>query len=319
MLTFTQFLNEGRPFEWNGSVYSSGYNGIYSKDNKQISKEEYKKASDAYKEENKAVKKMKTIEVEVNGVSAKLDNAKKTTFYAEMRDGFEKNEGNAFEVSSLPGHKFVLVKNKATGGVYYNVSEVSTGLLCGDCEGANPKKALEDFLKNSAFAEGYIHKDRAEEFDGMVKAALARQSEEKKSGKEDADKVKEVIPTSKDYHISGGFPGGSQYAVKRQTMEVTYPRRKGMFADAHTDIKYNYNKDSKALYSFYKSDATRKNKELNKEDFIKYAIKTLSFNLDDKIKNYGDKNAKMDIEGIKSKVAEVFTSYINDNFEKISK
>jgi hypothetical protein len=142
---------------------------------------------------------------------------------------------------------------------------------------------------------------------------------EKKFGKEDADKVTEVIPTSKDYHISGGFPGGSKYAVKRQTMEVTYPRRKGMSTDAHTDIKYNYNKDSKALYSFYKSDAKRKNKELNKEDFIKYAIKTLSYNLDDKVKTYGDKNAKMDIEGIKSKVAEVFTSYINDNFEKISK
>jgi hypothetical protein len=138
-------------------------------------------------------------------------------------------------------------------------------------------------------------------------------------GKEDADKVTEVIPTSKDYHISGGFPGGSQYAVKRQTMEVTYPRRKGMFTGGHTDIKYNYNKDSKALYSFYKSDAKRKNKELNKEDFIKYAIKTLSSNLDHIVKEYGDKNAKMDIDGIKSKVAEVFTSYINDNFEKISK
>jgi hypothetical protein len=196
MLTFTQFLNEGRPFEWNGSKYSSGFKS-YTKDGKSISKEEYMKASAEYK-----------------------------------------------GCKSSP-----------------NVS----------------------------------------------------------TDKEDKIGKKEVIPTSKDYHKTGDFPGGSQYDVKHNTMEVTYPRREGMSTGGHTDIKYNYNKHSKLLYSFYKSDAERKNKELNKEDFIKYAIKTLSSSLDHKVKEYGDKNAKMDIEGIKSKVAEVFTSYINDNFEKISK
>ena len=48
MLTFTQFLNEGRGFELGGSKYSSGF-GRYTKDGKSISKEEYLKASAEYK------------------------------------------------------------------------------------------------------------------------------------------------------------------------------------------------------------------------------------------------------------------------------
>ena len=50
MKTFTEFLNEGRGFEWDGSKYSSGF-GRYTKDGKSISKEEYMKASTDYKKE----------------------------------------------------------------------------------------------------------------------------------------------------------------------------------------------------------------------------------------------------------------------------
>ena len=50
MKTFTQFLMEGRGFEWDGSKYSSGF-GRYTKDGKSISKEEYMKASTDYKKE----------------------------------------------------------------------------------------------------------------------------------------------------------------------------------------------------------------------------------------------------------------------------
>ena len=101
MLTFTEFINEGRGFELGGKKYSSGF-GRYTCDGKSISKEEYMKASAEYK------------------------GGKTSSF------------------------------------------NTSTNIK----------------------ADG-----------------------EKKSGKEDADKVTEVIPTSKDYHISGGFPGGSKYAV----------------------------------------------------------------------------------------------------------
>lgn len=37
------------------------------------------------------------------------------------------------------------------------------------------------------------------------------------------------------------------------------------------------------------------------------------------MKQYGDKNAKMDLVGIKSKITTVFAKYIEKNYEKISK
>ena len=48
MKTFTEFLIEGRGFSWNGSKYSSGF-GRYTKNGEAISREEYMKASEAYK------------------------------------------------------------------------------------------------------------------------------------------------------------------------------------------------------------------------------------------------------------------------------
>ena len=50
MITFTEFLNEGKGFELGGSKYSSGF-GRYTKDGKSISKDEYLKASAEYKGE----------------------------------------------------------------------------------------------------------------------------------------------------------------------------------------------------------------------------------------------------------------------------
>lgn len=48
MKTFSQWILEGRSFEYQGSKYSSGF-GRYTKDGSSISKEEYQRASDAYK------------------------------------------------------------------------------------------------------------------------------------------------------------------------------------------------------------------------------------------------------------------------------
>ena len=48
MKTFTQWLVEGRSFEYGGKKYSSGF-GRYTCDGNSISKEEYQKASEAYK------------------------------------------------------------------------------------------------------------------------------------------------------------------------------------------------------------------------------------------------------------------------------
>ena len=64
MLTFTQFLSEGRSFSLNGKKYSSGF-GRYTCDGKSIDKPEYEAASKAYKELNGSgiVKKTTTKEV----------------------------------------------------------------------------------------------------------------------------------------------------------------------------------------------------------------------------------------------------------------
>ena len=51
MITFTQWINEGRSFEHNGHIYSSGF-GRYTKDKESITKDEYMKASIDYKKSN---------------------------------------------------------------------------------------------------------------------------------------------------------------------------------------------------------------------------------------------------------------------------
>lgn len=59
MRTFIQWIMEGRSFEYGGSKYSSGF-GRYTKDGVSISKEDYQKASDAYKKEQPIIKAVKT-------------------------------------------------------------------------------------------------------------------------------------------------------------------------------------------------------------------------------------------------------------------
>ena len=54
MKTFSQWIMEGRSFEYQGSKYSSGF-GRYTKDGESISREEYMKASDAYKDKDSSV------------------------------------------------------------------------------------------------------------------------------------------------------------------------------------------------------------------------------------------------------------------------
>ena len=51
MITFTQWINEGRSFEHNGHIYSSGF-GRYTKDKENITKDEYMKASIDHKKSN---------------------------------------------------------------------------------------------------------------------------------------------------------------------------------------------------------------------------------------------------------------------------
>ena len=73
MKTFIEFLMEGRAFEYQGSKYSSGF-GKYTKDGSSISKEEYQRASNAYKNKNAVPSKKVVAKKETKVVAKKGDD-----------------------------------------------------------------------------------------------------------------------------------------------------------------------------------------------------------------------------------------------------
>ena len=81
---------EGRSFEYQGSKYSSGF-GRYTKDGSSISKEEYQRASDAYKNGNVVPSKMK--------VSTKK---KETTVVANKNDDYSSKSKTAALLKKTP-------------------------------------------------------------------------------------------------------------------------------------------------------------------------------------------------------------------------
>jgi hypothetical protein len=92
MKTFTEFLIEGRGFSWNGSKYSSGF-GRYTKDGESISKEEYQRASEAYK--NGGVKTKKPlIEQDVELAIKKISSKEEITFSSLKTNFFSKKFDN---------------------------------------------------------------------------------------------------------------------------------------------------------------------------------------------------------------------------------
>ena len=86
MLSFREFIMEGRSFEYQGSKYSSGF-GRYTKDGSSISKEEYQRASDAYKNGSNAVaKKFTNKEMSPQKISSKdaiTFSSLKTNFFSK--------------------------------------------------------------------------------------------------------------------------------------------------------------------------------------------------------------------------------------------
>ena len=180
MLTFTQFLNEGRAFDLGGKVYSSGF-GRYACDGKSISKEEYMKASEEFKSKNKTTSSKKTIEKEYDsGVKLTVDNKKPVDFYIETKDGFEKKKGKLLKISNLPDHEFVMTKNYDGGWV---VSERSTGLALGiGTFASNLEDAVDEFYHSDA-GKHFTSMDK-EKFADMVSTALKRQKEQNKPKKD---------------------------------------------------------------------------------------------------------------------------------------
>jgi hypothetical protein len=93
MKTFTEFLIEGRGFSWNGSKYSSGF-GRYTKDGESISKEEYQRASDAYK--NGDVKTKKPLIKQDVDLTPKKISSNEVNFSSLKTNFFGKKFNNLF-------------------------------------------------------------------------------------------------------------------------------------------------------------------------------------------------------------------------------
>lgn len=120
MLKFTEFLNEGRGFEWNGSKYSSGF-GRYTKDGKSISKEEYMKASAEYKGDkplptntttNTAIKfsskvTKKDIENRESAPETKIKGIGRIRYSIPMKNGIKNGEYDSSEFCSNRFSKYL--------------------------------------------------------------------------------------------------------------------------------------------------------------------------------------------------------------------
>ena len=334
MLTFTQFLNEGRGFELGGKKYSSGF-GRYTCDGKSISKEEYLKASAEYKGgkvSSKSIKSMsfddamkvkkykptkKDLQSRLSEPSVELDKNGNVSVSIPVKMGVDGNlsDGKGFKVTpeyykdfAWNRYKSALDKHGDTphvGGFKMSVKHEMT-------------KHMEDWMSSAVMTdkekENLINDTLDAVFDYIDKNYEDISGDDSKKG----NSSKEVIP-SKDYHITGGFPGGTEYDVRNKTIEFSYPHRDGVSPAGFTALKFNYSKDSKTLYKFYKSHAEKENKKLSKEGFMDYALKTLWDNVEHTINQYGNKHAKFDMGGIQTKLTDVFRTYIDDNFEKISK
>lgn len=127
MITFTEFISEGRSFELGGKKYSSGF-GRYTCDGESISKEEYMKASTAYKNgKSVGATKNKTSIAYKNG-TAKLD-ANEVEFKVSIDGVYKTKTGKVVTFSNLPGYKFGVHRTKLNAFEdFCTFTELSTGM-----------------------------------------------------------------------------------------------------------------------------------------------------------------------------------------------
>lgn len=177
MKSFIEFINEGKSFELEGKTYSSGF-GRYTCNGESISKEEYMKASEAYKGLNtKPSSGGKSFNYRMG--TANL-GSKKIEFYISTKNGFEKTTGKPVEFSNLSGYKFAIHKHENSAS--YAITELSTGLMCGYGDGNTTSKALKSFVDYSVFSEKFLQdKDGARRFNEMVQSALSKQKKNKQT------------------------------------------------------------------------------------------------------------------------------------------
>ena len=106
MITFRQWLYEGKSFEYNGHRYSSGF-GRYTKDKESITKDEYMSASSAYKNTHSS-----SSNSSVNNKPEKINDVTNTNIIKMSPEEF-KNETesakkyvSAFDFSGISSSKY---------------------------------------------------------------------------------------------------------------------------------------------------------------------------------------------------------------------
>ena len=140
MISFTEYLLEGRKWEFQGSTYLTSF-GKYYKDGKQISKDEYSKASELYKNKSNSDKKSLTVtkdttdkeennkQVEKDtdllnlGVKSRYGLKKKASLAYDTLDDFKKNMRESF---------FKNKKSYLNTNYYFDIKETGNKILLGD-------------------------------------------------------------------------------------------------------------------------------------------------------------------------------------------
>jgi hypothetical protein len=132
MKTFIEFLMEGRAFEYQGSRYSS-FGKYYKKDGESISKEEYQKASEAYK--NSGTKGLKSVKKQVK------KNEKSLSTNTATNDNFSSKSKTAALLQKTPFKECKTIKE-----LEKHITEFS-GLNCA-LKGITNKKVANELGKS---------------------------------------------------------------------------------------------------------------------------------------------------------------------------
>ena len=137
MLKFSEFLNEGKKWVYQGSTYYSSF-GKYYKDGEQITKDEYLKVSESYKSQNNLSK--GKDEIIHTGKESKLGVQKKASIvYSNVTDFKENIRDKVFRntKSDLNIYKF------------NDIKDIADKKLLNDKKYAEPYKNIRDKFQSN--------------------------------------------------------------------------------------------------------------------------------------------------------------------------
>lgn len=336
MLSFSQFLNEGRGFELGGSKYSSGF-GRYTKDGKSISKEEYMKASAEYKGDKPSAsspKKSSEIKRTTNNplryitpTEEELENRTQKPEHSDTNGVFSitaevRPETNGGE--KIKTFKVAYKKNiKKWFEEFCKQVDANTYIKDKDAWKVhnhfmgwvkhNPAEELEYFIDNSistsserinAFDEFMTVVDDYVENNFEFKNGTISKKKKRKTDDDDYKPRKKAEPTKKT------LDDGSGYERNNTFIDIKYPNG-GV-------RRWNFNKYANLLYKRCKHEVNN-GEDPTIEKLASYIEKTVNTHVfgkyDPDVKDVSDASKKE----IRKAVTDTLVNYATKNFEKIQK